>query len=105
MNKQQLVDHVADAAGLSKKDAAAALDAITSGITASIAKGDKVALPGFGSFERRERKARVGRNPQTGAAIKVAAAKVPAFKAGQGFKDAVNGTKKAAAKKPATKKK
>lgn len=94
MNKSELVDAVASGAGLSKKDAGAALDAVLDSIVATVKKGDKVSLPGFGTFERRARAARTGKNPQTGATIKIAAAKVPAFKAGAGFKEAVNGKKK-----------
>lgn len=94
MNKSDLVEAVASAADLTKKDAQSALDAVLDSIVSTVKKGDKVSLPGFGTFERRERSARTGKNPQTGETIKIKAAKVPAFKAGQGFKDAVNGKKK-----------
>lgn len=98
MNKGDLIGHVADAVGLTKKDSQAAVDATLEHIVKAVSKGDSVALPGFGTFLGRERAARDGRNPQTGAAIKIKAATVPAFKAGQGFKDAVNGSKPKASK-------
>ncbi len=90
MNKTELIDAVADAAGLSKADATRALDAVLDAITGSLKKGDQVSLVGFGSFLVRHRNARTGRNPQTGAEIKIAAANVPAFKPGKALKDAVN---------------
>ncbi len=88
MNKTELVNAVA-AKGLSKKDADAAVKAVFESITEALKNGEKVQLIGFGTFEVRERAEREGRNPSTGAAIKVAATKVPAFKAGQALKDAV----------------
>lgn len=90
MNKSELVDAAAQASGLSRSDVGKALDAVLDTIATEVAKGDKVAIAGFGNFERRERAARTGRNPQTGATIQVAASKAPAFKAGKAFKDAVN---------------
>ncbi|MBO5136316.1 MAG: HU family DNA-binding protein [Clostridia bacterium] len=90
MNKMELVAKVADAANLSKKDAEVAVKAVTDAIACALAKGDKVQLVGFGTFEVRTRAARTGRNPQTGKEIKIAAAKVPAFKAGKALKDKVN---------------
>ena len=90
MNKSELIDAVADAAGLSKADASRSLDAMINAITDSLKQGDQVSIVGFGSFLVRERSARTGRNPQTGAEIKIAAAKVPAFKPGKALKDAVN---------------
>ncbi len=90
MNKSQLIDAAADKSDVSKSDVAATLDALIDSITESVARGEKVSLTGFGTFERRERAARTGRNPQTGAEIKVAASKAPAFKAGKAFKDAVD---------------
>ena len=90
MNKTELTDAVADAAGLTKADAARALDAVLTSITDALAKGDQVGVVGFGTFLVRERAARTGRNPQTGAEIQIAAAKVPAFKPGKALKDAVN---------------
>ena len=92
MNKGQLKDAIAEAAGLSGADAERALDAVLDTITKTVAGGDKVTIPGFGTFERRERSARTGRNPQTGAEIQIAASKVPGFKAGAAFKQAVAGS-------------
>ena len=90
MNKTELIAAVADKTGLSKKDAGAALDAVLAAVKDAVAAGEKVQLVGFGTFETRTRGARTARNPQTGAAIKIAASKAPAFKAGSAFKDAVN---------------
>ncbi|MBE7011797.1 MAG: HU family DNA-binding protein [Ruminococcaceae bacterium] len=90
MNKQELISVMAENAGLSKKDAEAALKAFMGAIENALVKGDKVQLVGFGTFEVRERAARTGRNPQTGAEMKIAAAKVPAFKAGRALKDKIN---------------
>ena len=90
MNKTELVAAVAEKAALSKKDAEKAVSAVVDTITAALADGDKVQLVGFGTFEVREGAARTGKNPRTGAAIKIAASKVPAFKAGQAFKNTVN---------------
>ena len=89
MNKVELVAAIAEKSGLSKKDAEKALAATLDSIVGAVKKGDKVALVGFGTFEARKRGARVGRNPQTKETIKIHASKVPAFKAGKGFKDAV----------------
>ena len=94
MNKGELRDALAKKAGLSKKDADAAISALFStdrdGIIANeVRAGRKVQITGFGTFESRRRKARTGRNPQTGDAIKIKASKNPAFKAGKGFKDRV----------------
>ena len=89
MNKAELINVIAENASLSKKDATAALDATIKAITDSLAKGEGVALTGFGSFTVRERAAREGRNPQTGETVQIAASKVPAFKAGKALKDAV----------------
>lgn len=90
MNKTELVAAVAEKAALSKKDAEKAVSAVVDAITGALADGEKVQLVGFGTFEVRERAARTGKNPRTGAAIKIAASKVPAFKAGQAFKNTVN---------------
>ena len=90
MNKGQLKDAVAEAAGLSGADAERAIDAVIDTITTAVAGGDKVTIVGFGTFEPRERSARTGRNPQTGEEIQIAASTVPGFKAGAAFKDAVN---------------
>ena len=89
VNKTELVAIVSEKAGLSKKDADAAISATISAITDALKKDDKVALVGFGTFEVRARAARMGKNPQTGEAIKIAASKVPAFKAGKALKDAL----------------
>jgi len=89
MNKTELVAAVAAKAGLSKKDADAAVSATIGAITDALKADDKVALVGFGTFEVRARAARMGKNPQTGEAIKIAASKVPAFKAGKALKDAL----------------
>jgi len=89
VNKQDLVSSVAEKSGLTKKDSEKAVNALFGSIEQALAKGDKVQLVGFGTFEVRKRAARKGRNPQTGAEIKIAAAKVPAFKAGKGLKDSV----------------
>lgn len=89
MTKTELIDQVAEKSGLTKKDSGKAVDAVVAAMTQALAKGDKVQLVGFGSFEVRERGARTGRNPQTGASIKIAARKVPVFKAGKALKDAV----------------
>ncbi len=91
MNKTELTAAVAEAAGISKKDAAASVDAFVATVTDALKKGDKVSLVGFGTFEVGERAARTGRNPQTGKAIKIKASKSPKFKAGKALKDAVNG--------------
>lgn len=90
MNKSQLIDKIAEGADISKAAAGRALDAVIASVTDSLKAGDDVALVGFGSFTVRERSARTGRNPQTGKEIKIAAAKVPAFRAGKALKDAVN---------------
>lgn len=90
MNKTELVAAVAEKTLLSKKDSELALNAILETITEELSNDEKVVLIGFGTFEVRERAARVGRNPATGEEIKIAASKTPAFKAGKKFKDAVN---------------
>lgn len=88
-NKQELIAKVAESAELTKKDAEKAVNAVFTSVSEFLAKGEKVQLIGFGTFETRERAAREGRNPQTGDAIKIAATTVPAFKAGKALKDAV----------------
>ena len=90
MNKTQLIDAVAAKTDLKKKDAEAAVNAVVAAIQDALKAGDKVQLVGFGTFEVKERGARTGRNPQTGAAIEIAASKHPAFTAGKAFKDAIN---------------
>ena len=100
MNKKELVVAAAAAAEMSQASVEKALKAITGAIVAEVAKKGKVQMIGFGTFEARERAARTGKNPQTGKPIKIAAATVPAFKAGKAFKEAVNvKPKKKAAKK------
>ena len=89
MNKVELVAAVAEKAGLSKKDAEKAVAAVVSTIEKTLADGGKVQLIGFGTFEVRERAARIGRNPQTKETIKIAASKQPVFKAGQALKNAI----------------
>lgn len=91
MTKSDLVAQVAESAGLSKKDAEKAVNAVVDTITGALKKGDKVALVGFGTFETRKRPARKGRNPQTKKEITIPATTAPAFKAGKGLKDAVAG--------------
>lgn len=90
MNKSELIDAVADAAGLTKADSTRALDAMVSAVSDAMAKGEQVSILGFGTFLVRHRNARTGRNPQTGAEIEIKAANVPAFKPGKALKDAVN---------------
>ena len=90
MNKSQLIYKIADGADISKAAAGRALDAFIDAVGEALKEGDQVALVGFGTFAVRERAARSGRNPQTGATIEIAAGKVPAFKAGKALKDAVN---------------
>ncbi len=90
MNKAELIDAVAAAADISKSDSSRALDAVIAAIGKALKKGDQVTLVGFGTFLVRKRAARTGRNPRTGAAIKIKASKVPAFKAGKALKDTVN---------------
>ena len=90
MNKTELVSAVAEQAGLTKKDAEAAVKAFTDVVCEELKKGEKVQLVGFGTFEVREHAARTGRNPRTGGTMEIPASKAPAFKAGQALKDAVN---------------
>ena len=90
MNKSQLIDKIADGADISKAAAGRALDAFIDAVGEALKEGDQAALVGFGTFAVKERAARTGRNPQTGKPIKIAAAKIPGFKAGKALKDAVN---------------
>ena len=90
MKKTELIAVVAEKAAISKKDAEAAVNATFDTIIESIAAGEKIQLVGFGTFERRDRNARVGVDPRTNEKIEIAASKVPAFKAGKAFKEAVN---------------
>lgn len=89
MTKAELIDKVADKSKLTKKDSDKVIDAVVSAISGALSKGDKVTLVGFGSFEVKKREARKGRNPQTGAEIKIPARKVPVFRPGKGLKEAV----------------
>lgn len=89
MNKAELISAAAEKAGLSKKDTEAAINAAIDAVTAALAKQDKVQLVGFGAFEVKSRAARSGRNPRTGAEIKIPASKLPVFKPGKALKDAV----------------
>lgn len=90
MTKTELVNSIAEKAGLSKSDSEKALKAFVDTVSDALKQGDKIAMVGFGTFSVGERAARVGKNPQTGAAINIPAAKVPKFKAGKALKDAVN---------------
>ncbi len=90
MNKAELIDAIADSADISKAAASRALEAMITSVTDTLKEGDQVSLVGFGTFSVKDRAARTGRNPQTGAPIEIAAAKVPGFKPGKVLKDAVN---------------
>lgn len=93
MNKSELVDALATSTGMTKADAARAVDALFSPdegvISQALKKGTRVQITGFGTFEAKQRKARMGRNPRTGESIKIAATKTPGFRAGKGLKDAI----------------
>ena len=93
MNKSELVDALANSTGMTKADAARAVDALFSPdqgvISKELKKGTRVQITGFGTFESKKRKARMGRNPRTGETIKIAATKTPGFRAGKGLKDAI----------------
>ena len=99
MNKSELIAALAEKADFSKKDAEKALNAFVDAVSVSLAKGEKVQLIGFGTFDVKKRPARTARNPRTGAEIKIAASKAPAFKAGKALKDKVNTPAKKKAKK------
>lgn len=90
MNKSELIEHIAQQADISKAAAVRALEAVIGGIQASLKKGDTVSLLGFGTFAVSTRAARTGRNPRTGAEIKIKKAKVPKFRPGKALKDALN---------------
>jgi DNA-binding protein HU-beta len=94
VNKAEFVDSIVEKTGWSRREAETAVKAVLDTVTDSVAGGEKVTLPGFGTFEKRERAARTARNPQTGEAIKVKKTSVPAFKAGTGFKSYVAMSKK-----------
>ena len=89
MNKEELVAEIAKATNVSQRSVSTILSALVETVEKTVSKGEKVTLVGFGTFERRERAARTGRNPQTGAELKIPAKKVPAFSAGKKFEDAV----------------
>lgn len=90
MNKSELITAIATQAGITKAEAGRVIDATTSAITTSLKKGEAVTLIGFGTFKVSKRAARTGRNPRTGAELKVAARNAPAFTAGKALKDAIN---------------
>src|SRR5438445_3174863 len=99
MNKRDLIDEISNRMG-DKKTATEALNAVLDTIQIAVAKGDKVAITGFGVFEKSVRPARTARNPATGATIRVPKSSVPKFRAGADFKAVVNGEKKIAVRKP-----
>lgn len=111
MNKSELVEKMAEKSGLTKEQATKALNAFTEVVGEAMKANDSISLVGFGTFSIKERQARTGRNPQTGAEMQIPASRVPSFKAGKGLKDSANGVAKAdkkdaapAAKKPRAKK-
>lgn len=93
MNKSELVDELANSTGMTKADASRAIDALFSPdkgvISKQLKRGNRIQITGFGTFEAKKRKARMGRNPRTGEQIKIAATKTPGFRAGKGLKDAI----------------
>ena len=91
MTKDELVEKMAEEAGITKVQAGNAVKSMFDGIVSSLQQGNKVSFSGFGTFDVSDRKARTGRNPQTGEAIQIAASKVPKFKAGKAFKEAIKG--------------
>ena len=103
MNKQELIDSVSTQLGHSKRDVSNVIEAALDELKRAVARGEKVALAGFGVFQRHDRKARTGRNPQTGEAVQIKATKLPKFRPGAEFKAVVAGAKKAAPKKAAKK--
>lgn len=94
MNKAELITAVSDRTGLSKKDSEKALGAVLDAIAETLAEGDKIQLVGFGVFETKQREARTGRNPQTGAEIRIPASRSPVFKAGKVLKDIISAGKR-----------
>ena len=90
MNKSELIKHFASQAGLTQTQATAALQAVETGVIETLTNGGEVALVGFGTFKVTDRAARTGRNPKTGEELQIAASKVPTFKAGKAFKEALN---------------
>jgi DNA-binding protein HU-beta len=104
MNKSDLVDRVAEATGEAKTRILEIVDITIDTVQGALVKGEKVTIPGFGTFQARARKARTGRNPRTGASVKIPATTIPAFKAGQTLKDLVSGKAKLTVTRPAAKK-
>ena len=90
MNKAEMIEQIAQAAEISRSAAERAVDALVAAVKVSLRKGDSVTLVGFGSFYASQRAARAGRNPRTGAEIRIPAARVPKFRAGKALKDAIN---------------
>ena len=105
MNKQELIDSVSTQLGHSKRDVSNVIEAALDELKRAVARGEKVALAGFGVFQRHDRKARTGRNPQTGETVQIKATKLPKFRPGAEFKAVVSGAKKAAPAKKAPAKK
>jgi DNA-binding protein HU-beta len=103
LNRKELVDAIQQHTEVARADVERVLSSLIQQTQVAIKKGDRVSLVGFGTFERRDRRARTARNPRTGDVVKVKATKVPAFRPGQGFKDAVSGKAPAAKAAPATK--
>jgi DNA-binding protein HU-beta len=93
VNKSELIEVIAHQADISKAAATRSLEAVIGAVKTTLKKGDSVTITGFGTFAVNKRKARTGRNPRTGAAIKIKASKVPKFRPGKGLKDALNGVK------------
>jgi len=93
VNKSELIEVIAKQADISKAAASRSLEAVIGAVRTTLKKGDSVTITGFGTFAVNKRKARTGRNPRTGAAIKIKASKVPKFRPGKGLKDALNGVK------------
>jgi DNA-binding protein HU-beta len=93
VNKSELIEVIAHQADISKAAATRSLEAVIGAVKTSLKKGDSVTITGFGTFAVTKRKARTGRNPRTGTAIKIKASKVPKFRPGKGLKDALNGVK------------
>ncbi len=94
MNKAELIDAVADKTAVDKKSTGAVVEAMVDTVLRAVASGERVAITGFGVFEKRARAARTARNPRTGVAIRLKKTSVPAFRPGQGFKDVVSGAKR-----------
>jgi DNA-binding protein HU-beta len=89
MTKEEMINYMAETAGISKRQANDALDAFMNGVTSQLKRNNKISFAGFGTFSVSQRKARTGRNPQTGESIKIPATKVPVFKAGKNLKEAI----------------